>query len=118
MRCFRQNRWTCLPTTRTVSFSTNGMVADCLRIRNRTMAAAFVSPQIAGIFHQHWINLRMDFDIDGTVNAVEECNTKLLPYDLGTNPRGRAFTVARTVFGKEKQAERNLNLSTNRTWIV
>ena len=60
----------------------------------------------------------MDFDIDGTVNAVEECNTQLLPYDPETNPRGRAFTVARTVFGKEKQAERNLNPSTNRTWIV
>jgi primary-amine oxidase len=77
-----------------------------------------VFPQIEGIFHQHWINLRMDFDIDGTVNAVEECNTKLLPYDPQTNPRGRAFTVQRTVFGKEKEAERNLNPSTNRTWIV
>jgi primary-amine oxidase len=77
-----------------------------------------VSPQIAGIFHQHWINLRMDFDIDGPVNAVEECNTKLLPYDPGTNPRGRAFTLERTVFGREKEARRNLNLSTNRTWIV
>jgi len=77
-----------------------------------------VSPQIAGIFHQHWINLRMNFDIDGPVNAVEECNTKLLPYHPTANPRGRAFTVEHTVFGKEKQAERNLNLSTNRTWIV
>ena len=56
-----------------------------------------VSPQIAGIFHQHWINLRMDFDIDGTVNAVEECNTRLLPYHPVANPKGRAFTVARTV---------------------
>jgi primary-amine oxidase len=77
-----------------------------------------VSQQIEGIFHQHWINLRMDFDVDGTVNAVEECNTKSLPYDPETNPRGRAFTVQRTVFGKEKEAERNLNPSTNRTWIV
>ena len=54
-----------------------------------------VSPQIAGIFHQHWINLRMNFDIDGPVNAVEECNTKLLPYHPTANPRGRAFTVER-----------------------
>jgi primary-amine oxidase len=77
-----------------------------------------VSPQIEGVFHQHWINLRMDFDVDGTVNAVEECNTKSLPYDPETNPRGRAFTVQRTVFGKAKEAERNLNPSTNRTWIV
>ena len=77
-----------------------------------------VSPHIAGIFHQHWISLRMDFDIDGPVNAVEECNTKLLPSYSQTNPRGRAFTIERTVFGKEREARRNLNLSTNRTWIV
>jgi primary-amine oxidase len=77
-----------------------------------------VSPQLAGIFHQHWINLRMDFDIDGTINAVEECNTKLLPYHRLANPRGRAFTLQRKVFGRARQAERNFNLATNRTWIV
>jgi primary-amine oxidase len=77
-----------------------------------------VSPGIAGIFHQHWINLRMNFDIDGTSNAVEECNTRLLPFHPLANHSGRAFTVERTVFRNEKQAERNLNLPTNRTWIV
>ena len=77
-----------------------------------------VYPGIVGIFHQHWINLRMNFDIDGTVNAVEECNTKPLPYHPTGNPRGRAFTVERTVFGREKWAVRNLNLATNRSWIV
>ena len=45
-------------------------------------------------------------------------NTKLLPDDRESNPNGRAFTVEHTVFGKEQEAVRNLNLSTNRTWIV
>lgn len=78
-----------------------------------------VSPQLAGTFHQHWINLRMDFDIDGPVNAVEECNTRLLSFHTIANPKGRAFTVERTVFGKEKQAERNQSDSevANRTLL-
>ena len=61
-----------------------------------------VAPQIMGVYHQHWINLRMDFDIDGPVNAAKECNVKSLPPDPETNPRGRAWTVEHTVFGSEQ----------------
>ncbi len=77
-----------------------------------------VSPQIMGVYHQHWINLRMDFDIDGPVNAAKECNVKFLPADAENNPRGRAFTVEHTVFGQEQEAERNLDLSTDRSWVI
>ena len=77
-----------------------------------------VAPQMMGVYHQHWINLRMDFDIDGPVNAAKECNVKFLPPDPETNPRGRAWTVEHTVFGKEREAERNLNAGTSRTWVV
>ena len=77
-----------------------------------------VFPQILGIYHQHWINLRMDFDVDGPVNAVKECNTKPIPFDANTNSRGRAFTVEHTIFGKEKEAERNIDASLNRGWLV
>jgi primary-amine oxidase len=76
-----------------------------------------VSPQMDAVFHQHWINLRMDFDIDGTGNAVEEMNTQPFPLDRA-NPMGRAFTIAETVFGTAEQARRNLNPATNRTWII
>jgi len=77
-----------------------------------------VSPQIEGVFHQHWVNLRMDFDIDGPTNAVEECDTVALPRDAAANPRGRAFTLRRTVFGREQEAERNCNAASNRVWVV
>jgi len=77
-----------------------------------------VFPQILGVYHQHWINLRMDFDVDGPVNAVKECNTKPIPFDANANPRGRAFTVEHTIFGKEKEAERNIDAPSNRTWVV
>ena len=33
-----------------------------------------VAPQMLGVYHQHWINLRVDFDIDSPVNAARECN--------------------------------------------
>jgi primary-amine oxidase len=77
-----------------------------------------VSPQIDGVFHQHWINLRMDFDIDGPNNAIEECDTAALPFDQTANSRGRAFTLRRTVFGREREAERNCDSSSNRVWVV
>ena len=77
-----------------------------------------VSPQVLGIYHQHWINLRLDFDIDGPVNAVKEINTKSLPFDPESNSKGRAFTIEQTVFGLEKEAARNLDLASNRMWVV
>jgi len=77
-----------------------------------------VSPQVLGVYHQHWINLRMDFDIDGPVNAVKESNTKPLLFDAESNSKGRAFTVEQTVFGKEEEAERSIEPASNRMWIV
>ena len=77
-----------------------------------------VCPQMLGVYHQHWINLRLDFDVDGTINAVKECNTKGLPFDPDNNSRGRAFTVEETVFGKEQEAERTVEPSSNRAWVV
>ncbi len=76
-----------------------------------------VAKNILGVYHQHWINLRLDFDVDGRVNAVKEYNTRPLPSGR-SNPRGRAFGVTETVFGTEKSAARNPNAATNRCWVV
>jgi primary-amine oxidase len=77
-----------------------------------------VSPQMLAVTHQHWINLRMDFDVDGTANAVEEYNVERLPEHPQTNPAGRALVVKRTVFGKAHEACRMLDEASNRTWVV
>lgn len=77
-----------------------------------------VSPQLVSVFHQHWINLRMDFDVDGTTNAVEEIETAPVWSYAKSNPRKRAFGVRRTVFGKESQAMRKCNPDSNRAWVV
>jgi primary-amine oxidase len=77
-----------------------------------------VSPQILGVTHQHWINLRLDFDIDGTNNAVEEHNVTTLPFDPKTNPAGRAIVARQTLFHKAADAIRRTNDATDRTWVV
>ncbi|MBC8010637.1 MAG: hypothetical protein H7067_11140 [Burkholderiales bacterium] len=77
-----------------------------------------VAPGVLGVHHQHWINLRMDFDVDGPVNAIKECETRALPFDAVTNPQGRAFVAAHTIFAKEKDAARDLSVADNRSWVV
>lgn len=77
-----------------------------------------VAPGIVGTNHQHWLNLRLDFDIDGTTNAVKECNTRPLPCDAKTNAQGRAFAVTHHVFDIERNAERDVAPLTNRNWVV
>jgi primary-amine oxidase len=77
-----------------------------------------VAPNLLGVHHQHWVNLRLDFDVDGTSNAVKECNTRALPYSATNNARGRAYTVTHHVFDSEQNAARNVSPLTNRNWVV
>jgi primary-amine oxidase len=73
---------------------------------------------MVGVFHQHWFSLRLDFDVDGPLNAVKELNRKPVAFDPLKNPGGRAFTFETTVFGTEHEAQRNMNLESDRSWII
>lgn len=75
-----------------------------------------VSPQVAGVTHQHWVNLRLDFDVDGTINAVAERNVASLPMDPKTNPAGDALATHVTRFATAREAARTI--ADNRSWIV
>ncbi len=77
-----------------------------------------VSPQMVGVTHQHWINLRLDFDIDGVANAVEEINVVPLPYDPVTNPAGRALVAERTPLSTAREARRLVDDASDRSWVV
>lgn len=77
-----------------------------------------VYPEIDAVFHQHFCNLRLDFDIDGPQNAVEEVNVVRLPNDPAVNPQLRGYTLASTIFGKEGEAVRDDDATTNRSWVV
>jgi primary-amine oxidase len=71
-----------------------------------------VYPRLAAINHQHWFNLRLDFDIDGTGNAALERNVKRAQGD------GHFFTTMYTVFGKASDAKRHADGHGSRTWMI
>jgi primary-amine oxidase len=81
---------------------------------------ALVHPNLVGIHHQHWFNLRLDFDVDGPANAVMENNlqrTEAQQRDGAANA-DRFFTTAHTVFGKAADAKRDAHEETARTWTI
>ena len=45
--------------------------------------AAMVAPQLAAPYHQHLFNVRLDFDVDGTVNTVYEVDAVAAPEGAG-----------------------------------
>jgi len=97
---------------------------DELRTRSSTgdeQYGTLVHPNLVGTHHQHWFNLRLDFDIDGTDNAVMENNVKRTSGDERPDAATmdvRSLTVAHTVFGKAVDAKRDTNEETSRTWTI
>lgn len=77
-----------------------------------------VAPGIEAVHHQHFFNFRLDMDVDGSgANSVVEQNTSALPAGKN-NPHNNAFTMQETVFKRELDAQRSLNIATNRRWKV
>lgn len=78
---------------------------------------ALVDKNIAGINHQHFLNARLDFDIDGQKNSILEKN---VGPDAGIpdNSADNAFVVRETVFKTEKEAQRDINPVTGRRWKI
>jgi primary-amine oxidase len=77
-----------------------------------------VGKNTAAPHHEHFFTFRLDFDIDGaSPNRVVEMNSAPVP--TGTrNPYGGGFEMHETVLATEREAQRNLDLSTARKWIV
>jgi primary-amine oxidase len=70
-----------------------------------------VTPKIAAPAHQHFIDFRIDFDVDGTANRVVEENA------TSTAPAGgNAWTVQETTLGSE--GSRDASAATTRRWRV
>ena len=84
---------------------------------------ALVHPNLIAANHQHWFNLRLDFDIDGEPNAVMENNLQHAaaahPMEGEASAAGeRGFSASHTVFGRAADAARDMNDATARTWTV
>lgn len=79
-----------------------------------------VYPGVVAINHQHWFNLRLDFDIDGANNAVMENNMQRAERD---GPRKEpdsdpVFTETHTVFTRAIDAKRDADHETSRSWTI
>ncbi|WP_153798997.1 primary-amine oxidase [Foetidibacter luteolus] len=76
-----------------------------------------VAPQLYAPNHQHFFNMRLDFDLDGVNNSVYELNVVAdEPGDY--NPYQNAFYASTTLLETEQKARRNMNLETSRTWKI
>jgi primary-amine oxidase len=76
-----------------------------------------VSANIVAPHHQHFFNFRLDFDVDGPVNAVREMNTRALPAG-GANPSLNGMVMEETELGSEALAQRQMSMASARTWSV
>jgi primary-amine oxidase len=76
-----------------------------------------IAPQLYAPNHQHFFNVRLDVDLDGTANSVYQVDT--MPDELGPqNPFENAFRARTMLLETEKQARAHLNLETARSWKI
>jgi primary-amine oxidase len=78
---------------------------------------AMIAPQLYAPNHQHFFNVRLDFDIDGERNTISQVDLTADPLD-DANPFQNAFRAKSTALKTEKQACAHLNLNTARTWKI
>ena len=76
-----------------------------------------IAPGLAAPVHQHMFCARLDLDVDGTENRVEEVEAEVLPVGPD-NPWGNAFRPKATVLAKESEAKRKTDPSVSRSWRV
>jgi primary-amine oxidase len=83
----------------------------------RSRYGALVAPQLYAPNHQHFFNVRLDLDLDGTANSVYQVD--VVPDEPGPkNPFENAFSARATLLETEKQARAHLNLETARSWKI
>jgi primary-amine oxidase len=90
-----------------------GAVAPGVRPQHGTL----VAPGLNAMVHQHFFNMRLDLDIDGRENAVEEVWTESVPPGPD-NPHGNAFRPLRRRFETELQARRRTDARSARWWEI
>ena len=78
---------------------------------------ALIAPQLYAPNHQHFFNVRLDFDLDGAANTVLRIDVEADPADEH-NPFENAFQAKATTLATEKEARGHLKLETARTWRI
>jgi primary-amine oxidase len=76
-----------------------------------------VDKQTYAPFHQHFLVARLDLDVDGDGNTVQEVDSRALPVSA-ENPYGLAVVTEATPIRSESEAARDFNWATQRSWKV
>ena len=79
---------------------------------------AMIAPRLYAPNHQHFFNVRLDFDIDGVNNIVQQLDVVPDPIDEEANHFENAFHVEATNLATEREALAHVNLQTARTWRI
>jgi primary-amine oxidase len=79
--------------------------------------ATEVAPGLGAPVHQHLFSARLDMQVDGPANAVEEVDVHGLPIGPG-NPYGNAIGHTVTRLTRESHAARRADAARGRTWRV
>jgi primary-amine oxidase len=76
-----------------------------------------VAPQVYAPNHQHFFNVRLDFDLDGQPNSVQQVDV-LPDAPSDANPFQNAFQARARTLETELEARANLKTETSRTWKI
>jgi primary-amine oxidase len=79
--------------------------------------ASQLAPGLGAPYHQHLFSARLDMEVDGPANTVEELDFVRVPMGPD-NPRGNAFTQQRTTLRRESEAQRMADQSVGRVWHI
>jgi primary-amine oxidase len=79
--------------------------------------ASMIAPQLAAPFHQHLFNVRLDVEVDGPENCVEEVDVVSSPPGP-ENPMDNSFETVRTILASERSACRRIDPSRSRSWKI
>ncbi|HEY0051050.1 MAG TPA: primary-amine oxidase [Pyrinomonadaceae bacterium] len=87
------------------------------QMMNDGMSGHLVAENIVAPHHQHFFSFRLDFDVDGVNNSVTEMNTSAMPAGAN-NPYLNGFVMRESVFKKETEAQRKMDMQSARVWAV
>jgi primary-amine oxidase len=88
-----------------------------VREDEKPVHGTMIAPLLYAPNHQHFFNVRLDIDLDGVNNTVQQVDLIADAID-DSNSFENAFHAQAIELLSEKQARAHLNLQTSRTWKV
>ncbi len=89
-----------------------------LRANESSKYGAMIAPHLFAPNHQHFFNMRLDFDLDGVSNTIKQLDVVADPGTGGPDDFRNAFYVQETLLVSEEQAKAHISTQTARVWKV